>query len=68
MKDDRVYLLHIRDAVQRVLDYTRDGLDYFLSDTKTQDAVLRTGISASNLNWFGKSCRMTCRDSKLGLK
>jgi uncharacterized protein with HEPN domain len=41
MKDDRVYLLHIRDAAQRVLDYTRDGKEFFFSDTKTQDAVIR---------------------------
>ncbi len=41
MKDDGVYLLHIRDAVYRVLDYTRDGKEFFLVDTKTQDAVIR---------------------------
>ena len=41
MKDDRFYLMHIRDAVQRVLDYTRDGRDFFMSDTKTQDAAIR---------------------------
>jgi len=41
MKDDRFYLLHIRDAVERVLDYTRDGKDAFLGDRKTQDAVIR---------------------------
>jgi uncharacterized protein with HEPN domain len=41
MKDDRIYLLHIRDAAHRVLDYTRDGRDFFLADTKTQDAVIR---------------------------
>jgi uncharacterized protein with HEPN domain len=41
MKDDRVYLLHIRDAVHRIQDYTRDGQAYFLSDSKTQDAVIR---------------------------
>ena len=41
MKDDRVLLNHIRDAAQRVLDYTRDGRDAFRMDTKTQDAVVR---------------------------
>jgi uncharacterized protein with HEPN domain len=54
MKDDRVYLLHIRDAVQRILDYTRDGQDFFLADTKTQDAVIRNieiiGEAAKNLS------------------
>jgi uncharacterized protein with HEPN domain len=41
MKDDRAYLLHIRDAAERVVQYTADGRDAFLADTKTQDAVLR---------------------------
>lgn len=41
MKDDRVYLWHIRDSIDRILDYTRDGRDAFLADTKTQDAVIR---------------------------
>jgi uncharacterized protein with HEPN domain len=40
LKDDRVYLLHIRDAVARVLDYTALGSDHFFSDPKTQDAVV----------------------------
>ena len=41
MKDDRVYLLHVRDAVRRILDYTAAGKDAFLADPKTQDAVIR---------------------------
>ena len=41
MKDDRIYLLHIRDAIQHILDYTAAGKDGFLSDRKTQDAVVR---------------------------
>ncbi|HXG12660.1 MAG TPA: DUF86 domain-containing protein [Gemmataceae bacterium] len=41
MKDDRFCLLHIRDAALRVLDYTRDGQDAFMTDTRTQDAVIR---------------------------
>lgn len=41
MKDDRVYLLHIRDAIDRAVSYTRDGRIRFLADPKTQDAVIR---------------------------
>lgn len=41
MKDDRVYLLHIRDAIQNILNYTEDGRDSFFADRKTQDAVVR---------------------------
>ncbi len=39
MKDDRVYLLHIQDAIQHVQEYTREGKDEFFADRKTQDAV-----------------------------
>ena len=41
MKDDRVYLLHVLDAANRVSEYTREGRDYFFADRKTQDAVIR---------------------------
>lgn len=41
MKDDRVYLLHIRDAIQNILNYTEAGRDGFFADRKTQDAVVR---------------------------
>ena len=41
MKDDRVYLAHIRDAIARILNYTSQGKTYFDRDEKTQDAVVR---------------------------
>lgn len=41
MKDDRIYLLHIRDAIDQILEYTTAGKDDFLVDRKTQDAVVR---------------------------
>jgi uncharacterized protein with HEPN domain len=41
MKDDRIYLLHIRDAIRQILEYTATGKDSFLADRKTQDAVVR---------------------------
>lgn len=41
MKDDSVYLLHIRDAIARIVAYTVDGQERFDSDTMVQDAVLR---------------------------
>jgi uncharacterized protein with HEPN domain len=41
MKDDRIYLLHIRDAIQSILQYTSPGKDAFFEDRKTQDAVVR---------------------------
>jgi uncharacterized protein with HEPN domain len=54
MMDDRVYLQHIRDAVGRIQDYTRDGRNAFFADTKTQDAVIRNieviGEATKNLS------------------
>lgn len=41
MKDDRIYLLHIRECVGYIRDFTAAGYAEFLSDRKTQDAVLR---------------------------
>jgi uncharacterized protein with HEPN domain len=41
LKDDRLYLIHILESIERVEEYTSEGLEQFLSDKKTQDAVLR---------------------------
>jgi len=41
MKDDRIYLLHVRDAILYIVNYTSAGKESFFSDRKTQDAVVR---------------------------
>ncbi len=41
MKDDRLYLIHIRECIERIEQYTLGGKDAFFADIKTQDAVLR---------------------------
>jgi uncharacterized protein with HEPN domain len=41
MKDNRVYLIHIRDCITRIKQYTVEGKEVFFQDIKTQDAVLR---------------------------
>ena len=41
MKDDLVYIQHIRDAIDRILQYTEEGKQSFFADAKTQDAVIR---------------------------
>jgi uncharacterized protein with HEPN domain len=54
LKDDRVYLAHIRDAVDRILRYTSEGRSEFDHDEKTQDAVVRNleiiGEAAKNVS------------------
>ncbi len=41
MKDDRVRLLHMKEALERVVAYCADGKKNFFDDIKTQDAVIR---------------------------
>ena len=41
MKDDRLYLTHIKEAIDKINSYTNTGYDEFASDSKTQDAVIR---------------------------
>jgi uncharacterized protein with HEPN domain len=41
VKDDRLYLIHIKECIERVILYTEGGKDFFFADTKTQDAVMR---------------------------
>jgi uncharacterized protein with HEPN domain len=41
VKDDRVYLIHIHECIERIERYTEGGEEAFFADTKTQDAVLR---------------------------
>ncbi|MFN8625542.1 MAG: DUF86 domain-containing protein [Candidatus Binatia bacterium] len=54
MKDDQVFLAHIRDAIARIESYTHGGRGAFLIDTKTQDAVMRNleviGEAVKNLS------------------
>ena len=41
MKDDQLYLAHIKDAINCVEEFTKEGKDHFVEDRKTRDAVLR---------------------------
>jgi uncharacterized protein with HEPN domain len=41
VRDDRLYLIHITECIERIESYTAPGHDAFLADTMIQDAVLR---------------------------
>ena len=41
MKDDRLYLEHIRDAIAKVHAYTAGGRDEFMRNSLIQDGVIR---------------------------
>ena len=59
MKDDRVYLEHIRDALDDISTYTRVGREAFIADRMRQDATLRKlqviGEAVKNLSEDVKS-------------
>lgn len=58
MKDDRLYLLYIRECIARIEAYTAEGSDAFFDDIKTQDAVLR------NLHTLAESTQRLSEDLK----
>jgi uncharacterized protein with HEPN domain len=41
IKDDRVYLKHIRECIRRIEENTSTGRDQFMASHTLQDAVLR---------------------------
>ena len=41
MKRDRLYLTHILQSIEKIESYTAEGREAFMSDPKTQDAVVR---------------------------
>ncbi|MCI5120161.1 MAG: DUF86 domain-containing protein [Candidatus Electrothrix sp. AUS4] len=41
MKDQRLYLIHIRECIEKIEEYTGEGESVFSADSKTQDAVVR---------------------------
>jgi uncharacterized protein with HEPN domain len=58
MRDDRLYLIHITECIQRIEQYTADGRAAFLADIRTQDAVPR------NLHTLAESTQRTSDDLK----
>lgn len=59
MKNDRLYLEHIRDALQDIASYSSPGRDLFLAERMRQDAILRKleviGQAVKNLSEAAKS-------------
>lgn len=54
MKDNRTYLLHVLDALAQLETYALEGREHFLSDRRTQEAVIRNfevaGEAVKNLS------------------
>ena len=58
MKDDRIYLQHIRDALQDIESYTSAGREAFFSERMRQDATLR------KLQVIGEAVKKLSDDTK----
>jgi uncharacterized protein with HEPN domain len=58
MKDDRVYLNHIRDSIKKIETYTGKGRKAFFHDSLIQDGVIR------NLEIIGEAVRKLSADLK----
>ncbi len=41
MKDDRLYLIHIRECIRKIESYTSGGRESFMTSPIQQDAVIR---------------------------
>jgi uncharacterized protein with HEPN domain len=48
----------MRDAIERVSSYTTDGRDAFLTDSKTQDAVVR------NIEIIGEAAKQVSEETR----
>ena len=58
MKDDRLYLEHMIERIQRVVAYTQDGFDGFMTSLLIQDAVIR------NFEVIGEAAKRVSEDLK----
>jgi len=56
MRDDRIYLSHIRDSITRIESYTGRGKETFFRETIIQDAVIR------NLEIIGEAVKKLSPD------
>lgn len=41
MRDDRLYIIHILERIQKIEEYTNDGYQSFIKSSIQQDAVIR---------------------------
>ena len=59
MKEDGIYLAHIRDAILRINAFTSGGRDEFFADPMIQDAVIR------NLEVIGEAVKGLSEELRL---
>ena len=59
MKDDRLYLVHVSECLDLIVQYTQEGEAAFREDRRTQDAVLR------NLHTLTESTQRISQELKI---
>jgi uncharacterized protein with HEPN domain len=58
VKDDRLYLGHIREAAQRIVMFSSEGEVHFREDLRTQDAIIR------NLQVMGEAVKKVSAETR----
>jgi uncharacterized protein with HEPN domain len=58
VRDDALYLGHIRQAAERIVLFSRDGEAHFRNDIRTQDAIIR------NLQVMGEAAKKVSGETR----
>ena len=58
MKDDRLYLTHIRECVDKIQICASEGYESFIADFKIQDAMIR------NFEIIGEATKQVSEQTK----
>ena len=58
-KDDKVYLVHIQEAIAKIRSYTAGGRDEFMESSLIQDGVVR------NFEIIGEAAKRLSDEAKL---
>ena len=63
MKDDRLYLIHILECIEKIEVYTAEGRAHFMDSTLPQDAVIRNlEIIGEAVKHISGTVKETCPD------
>jgi uncharacterized protein with HEPN domain len=58
VREDRLYLGHIRQAAERIVLFSREGEAHFRNDLRTQDAIIR------NLQVMGEAAKKVSAETR----
>jgi uncharacterized protein with HEPN domain len=58
VRDDKLYIIHILESIDLILQFTAEGREVFFNDRKTQDAVIR------NLEIIGEAAKRVAEKNR----